>query len=131
MSPWIFYLLIALAIVLLMVILALVMRARFMAKQILTDLLAVLRRRKKVKDFWGGLEQLLGELYTHRAGRYDTPWMMLLGEPDSGRSELARALALGDKTHPMLKLINRSGTKDAWQILEHGIIIDGQFLGEK
>ena len=130
MSPWIFYLLIALAIVLLMVILALVMRARFMAKQILTDLLAVLRRRKKVKDFWGGLEQLLGELYTHRAGRYDTPWMMLLGEPDSGRSELARALALGDKTHPMLKLINRSGTKDAWQILEHGIIIDGQFLGE-
>lgn len=130
MSPWIFYLLIALAIILLMVIVALIVRARFVAKQILTDLLAVLRRRKKVKDFWGGLEQLLSDLYTHRAGRYDTPWFMLLGEPDSGRSELARALALGDKTHPLLKLINRSGTRDAWQILEQGIIIDGQFLGE-
>jgi type VI secretion system protein ImpL len=129
-TAWIFYLLISLAIIAMIIAIALILRARFIAKDLVSNILALLQRRKKVKDFWFDLQQLIADLHTHKAGRYDTPWLMLLGGPDSGRSGISRALALGDKAHPLLKLINRSGNKDAWQILQHGIIIDGQYLGE-
>ena len=129
MSVWIFYLVVAVSVLLLALLLVLIIRARGRVVKVgkaLRHFWSGLRERRPIGELWTDLLELVTDLNTGPGGRYATPWLLLIGEPDSGRSRLLHALGKGDKAHPMSRLLRRTPRHNCWQVLDKGILIDAQ-----
>lgn len=131
LSPWLFYIATAAALLVLILLLRLIWRARKVTAVIFSRIFQVLRFKRHPATIFTGLKALLSDLDTQNDGRYNVPWSIVIGENGSGRSTLVSALANNDKAHPLLALIGRSGHKEAWQILEKGVFVDGQYAGDR
>ena len=129
MSIWIFYLAVGVSLLLMSVVLVLIMRARSRSLKLgklFSTLWRGLRQRQPIKELWRDLLSLVTDLNTGPGGRYENPWLLVIGEPDSGRSRLMHALGKGDRAHPLSRLLKRSPRHAAWQVLDKGVLIDAQ-----
>ncbi|WP_428243243.1 type VI secretion system protein [Gynuella sp.] len=116
-----FYLLAALALVLLLILIRVVFRARL--PQLPLKWPKRLNIRAGIRR-WDGLKSLLRQLRTHSNARYGIPWIMVIGEPGSGKKDVVKAMVKGQKVRLLERDIGRSFKSQSVNLHDQGILLD-------
>ncbi|AJQ97514.1 type VI secretion system protein [Gynuella sunshinyii] len=116
-----FYLLAALALILLLILSRMVFRARL--PQLRLKWPQSLNIRAGIRR-WDGIKSLLRQLRTHSDARYGIPWIMVIGEPGSGKRDVVKAMVKGQKVRLLERDIGRSFKSQSVNLHDQGILLD-------